>query len=86
MAELERRDKLAQPQDEHDGECFIAYRHGDKVHTLSGMADSFNMDADMDSVLDWYGDRRLQLNLGHTVTIHFYGKVIEEVRPFGGEG
>lgn len=85
MAELERRDKLAQPQDEHDGECFIAYRTGDKVRTLSGIADHFELECGATTIRGWgYADYAICTE--HTVTIHFSGNLVEEVRPFGGEG
>ena len=85
MVEIERRDKLAQPQDEHDGECFIAYRCGDKVHTLSGIAVQFEIEHYTTSIRGWDVIDLSIFNPEHTVTIRFLGNLVEEVRPFGGE-
>lgn len=80
MSTLEKRDRLGRPaKDESWGECFIAIREGDEVRTISGIADS--LDIEHDPV--W--STGIQLHCEHQVSIHFVGTVVEELRPFDGK-
>lgn len=86
MSDLSRRNELGRKaeRDSGWGECFIAVRKGDKVHTLSGMAQEVQMEREdlwgttgpvLEDPLE-YG--RLQ------VSVLFRGDVVEELRPFDG--
>lgn len=86
MSDLIRRNELGR-KDERDsgwGECFIAIREGDKVHTLSGMAQEVNMERE-----DLWGTSRPDLMslmdlCELQVSVRFRGDVVEELRPFDG--
>lgn len=85
MTGLEKRDRLAPAAEANEwGECFIAARDGDMVHTLSGIADSFELEHDMEHC--WSSHHiSMEPTGGITVTIHFSGTVVEERRPFDGK-
>lgn len=84
MNDIEKRDRLAPASVNEWGECFIAVRDGDMVHTLSGIADRFELEYDMEEQpIDWHRIR-MEPTGGHTVTVHFDGTVVEELRPYDG--
>lgn len=86
MSNLSRRNELGRKaeRDSGWGECFIAIREGDKVHTLSGMAQEVHMERE-----DIWATSGLDLislmGLGELqVSVSFRGDVVEELRPFDG--
>lgn len=84
MNALEKRYKLGNPtRQESWGECFVAVRQGDQVHTLSGIALTFDLENEIEQRMDdsFYS---FMPTGDITLTIHFRGDVVMELRPFDG--
>jgi hypothetical protein len=86
--DIEKRSQLAQipgPEEHQWGECFIAVRDGDMVHTLSGNACEFELELEQDDVLNFSTNRIWGVPAGDYIAhIRFRDKVVQELRPFDG--
>jgi hypothetical protein len=83
VSDLEKRDKVAEAETKSLwAECFIAIRNGDEVRTLSGMIDTYGIEHEMDTGSFWLDNVAYSqlLNFGHTVTIHFPGRMVVETQ------
>lgn len=88
MNDIEKRDRLAQapgPEEHHWGECFIAIRDGDMVHTLSGIACEFELELEQEDMLNFSTSMIASVPAGDYIAhIRFRDKLVEELRPFDG--
>ena len=89
MSDLEKRDRLAEPEpaaEQTYGECFIAIHMKDgSVVTISGIADMVEESRDIDDHIDWWRGTKYMEATGWNVTIHFVGNIVEEHRPLDGK-
>lgn len=88
MNDIEKRSQLVQapgPEEHHWGECFIAIRDGDMVHTLSGIACEFEMEWEHEDELNYSTSRIASVPTGDIIVrVRFRDKLVEELRPFDG--
>lgn len=86
MTEIEKRDRLAEPEQSERtyGECLIAIHMKDgTVRTMSGIVDCVTMNRDIENY--WWNDTVVLDATGWDVTLHFLGDVVEAVRPMDGK-
>ena len=85
MSDLERRDRLAEPEpaaEQTYGECFIAINMQDgSVVTISGIIDHIEESRDIEDRIDWLRGTKYMEATGWNVTIHFIGNIVEEHKP-----
>ena len=85
MSDLERRDRLAEPEpaaEQTYGECFIAINTQDGiVVTISGIIDHREENRDIEDHIDWWRGTKYMEATGWNVTIHFIGNIVEEHKP-----
>lgn len=89
MSDLERRDRLAEPEpaaEQAYGECFIAINTQDgSVVTISGIIDHVEESRDIEDHIDWLRGTKYMEATGWNVTIHFVGNIVEEHGPIDGK-
>ena len=88
MTEIEKRDRLAEPEQPERtyGECFIAIHMKDgTVHTMSGIVELVEEKPDTEDYIRWHDGRVFFDVHGWDVTLHFLGNIVEEVRPMDGK-
>lgn len=87
MSGIERRSQLVQapgPEEHHWGECFIAVRDGDTVHTLSGMVRELELEREDEFYFDTnWSPTKVPID-EMTVRVRFKGNVVQEMRPYDG--